>query len=42
MQSMFKDLFSRRRRHAPRNPAGLVERPVVHHELTPQPRMRWY
>jgi hypothetical protein len=33
---MIKHLFSRRRRQAPRYPAGLDER------RTPQPRMRWY
>jgi len=41
MQSMFKDLFSRRRQ-APRNPSGLAERRVVRHEPEPLPRMRWY
>ncbi len=34
---MIKDLFSHRRRQAPRYPAGLDDvRP------RPQPRMRWY
>jgi hypothetical protein len=42
MQNMLKHLFSRRRRQAPRNPAGLAERRVVRHEPAPMPRMRWY
>jgi hypothetical protein len=42
MQIMFKDLFNRRRRRAPRNPAGLADRRVVRPEPEPMPRMRWY
>jgi len=45
MQNMFKHLFFRRHRQAPRNPAGLVdERPAapVPPALEPMPRMRWY
>lgn len=37
---MIKPLFSLRRRHAPRYPAGLDERRVRPPE--PMPRMRWY
>jgi hypothetical protein len=37
---MFNHLFSRRRRQAPRYPAGLDERRVI--RPAPQPRMRWY
>ena len=32
---MIKHRFTRRRRHAPRNPSGLWE-------PEPMPRMRWY
>jgi hypothetical protein len=42
MQSMLKNLFSRRRREAPRHPAGRAERRVVRREPEPLPRMRWY
>jgi hypothetical protein len=38
---MFMHLFSRRRRQAPRHPAGLHER-RARREPPPMPRMRWY
>ena len=38
---MFKQLFSHRRRQAPRYPAGLDDRRRAP-ELAPMPRMRWY
>jgi hypothetical protein len=38
---MFTHLFTRRRRQAPRYPAGLVERRTPP-EPAPLPRMRWY
>jgi hypothetical protein len=38
---MFQNLFTRRRRQAPRNPAGLVDR-RVRRAPEPLPRMRWY
>jgi hypothetical protein len=40
---MFKHLFTRRRREAPRNPSGLDDpRTRAPRALTPMPRMRWY
>jgi hypothetical protein len=38
---MINQLFSHRRRQAPRYPAGLDERRIVP-SPAPQPRMRWY
>ena len=38
---MFQHAFSRRRRQAPRYPAGLDER-RVRPNPEPMPRMRWY
>jgi hypothetical protein len=38
---MFKQLFTHRRRQAPRYPAGLDERRTLP-TPAPLPRMRWY
>jgi hypothetical protein len=38
---MFKHLFTRRRRQAPRNPSGLTDRRVPR-APEPMPRMRYY
>ena len=35
-------LITRRRRLAPRNPSGLIDRRVVVRAPEPMPRMRWY
>ncbi len=42
---MLKHLFTRRRRQAPRNPAGLTDErtgPPIRRRPEPMPRMRWY
>jgi hypothetical protein len=41
MGNMFKRLFTRRRRQAPRNPAGLTDRRAPR-APAPMPRMRYY